>query len=147
MRGAEETTEWHHPIEIVEPLQEASRRIPSLLEQGKHQEWKEDGSLLPTLLGDDPIAIITSLETALASGAEPAELSRRVAYAAALRLARFATSNEVTDWLSCQHTMNHANAVHEAVRRSAAPEVVLAIFQAAIAVYNILLNLVSNITN
>ena len=135
MRGAEETTEWHHPIEIVEPLQEASRRIPSLLEQGKHQEWKEDESLLPTLLGDDPIAIITSLETALASGAEPAELSRRVAYAAALRLARFATSNEVTDWLSCQHTMNHANAVHEAVRRSAAPEVVRAIFQAAIAVY------------
>ncbi len=135
LRGAEETTEWHHPIEIVEPLQEASRRIPSLLEQGKHQEWKEDESLLSTLLGDDPIAIITSLETALASGAEPAELSRRVAYTAALRLARFATSNEVTDWLSCQHTMNHANAVHEAVRRSATPEVVRAIFQAAIAVY------------
>ena len=52
-----------------------------------------------------------------------------------MRLARFATSNEVTDWLTCQHTFNHANAVHCAVRRNPTPDVVRAIFQAAIAVY------------
>ena len=134
-RGAEESTEWHHPIEIVEPLRDAFAGIPELLERGREQEWKDDPPLVDVLLGDDPIAIIDALSNALAAGAAPAELSRRVAYAAALRLARFATSNEVTDWQSCQHTMNHANAAHQAIRRSPTADVVRAVFQAAIAVY------------
>jgi hypothetical protein len=134
-RGAEETTEWHHPIEIVEPLRAAFEALPGLLERGRDQEWKDGEALVDTLLGDDPLAIIEALEGALAGGAAPHDLSRRVAYTAALRLARFATSNEVTDWLSCQHTMNHANAVHQAVLRSPTPDVVRAVFQAAIAVY------------
>lgn len=134
-RGEEESTEWHHPIEIVEPLRQIERELPALLERGRGQTWKEDPGLVPVLLGDDPLAILDALTTALASGAPPAELSQRVAYGAALRLARFATSNEVTDWQTCQHTFNHANAVDCAVRRSASPGVVRAVFQAAIAVY------------
>ncbi len=134
-RGAEETTEWHHPIEIVGPLRATFQALPDLIERGRDQEWKDGEALVDTLLGDDPIAIIEALKGALADGAAPHDLSRRVAYTAALRLARFATSNEVTDWLSCQHTMNYANAVHQAVRRSPTPDVVRAVFQAAIAVY------------
>ena len=134
-RGSEETTEWHHPIEIVEPLHSAFLALPELMERGRGREWKDGAALVDTLLGDDPIAIVEALKAALAEGAAPVELSVRVAYAAAMRLARFATSNEVTDWVSSQHTMNHANAVHRAVLRSPTPDVVRAVFQAAIAVY------------
>ncbi len=136
-RGEEESTDWHHPVEIVEPLRQTEQILPELMQSGFGKTWKGDPHLIDTLLGDDPLAIIGDLESALAAGAPPAALSQRVAYAAALRLARFATSNEVTDWLTCQHTFNHANAVHCAVRRNPTPDVVRAIFQAAITVYTV----------
>jgi len=58
-----------------------------------------------------------------------------VSYAAALCLARFATSNEVTDWFNPQHTYIHSNAAYQAVNRSPTPEVVRTVFQTAISVY------------
>jgi len=58
-----------------------------------------------------------------------------VAYCAALRMARFATSNEVTDWFNVQHTLNFTAAVHRAVERGPSPDVVRAVFHGAIAVY------------
>jgi hypothetical protein len=91
--------------------------------------------LLDVLLGDDPLAIIEALRDALAAGAAPDRLAARVAHCAALRMARFATSNEVTDWFNVQHTLNFTAAVHRAVERSPSPEVVRAVFQGAIAVY------------
>jgi len=137
VRGEEESTDWHHPIEIVEPLRAIEAELPELLSSGAGRTWQEDPALVDTLLADDPLAILTALKDALAAGAEPEALARRVAYAAALRLARFATSNEVTDWITAQHVMNFTNAVHQAVCRSRAPGVVRAIFQGAIAVYDV----------
>jgi len=131
-RGAEETTAWHHPVEIVEPLRAAAAGLPASIARNRGPA-RED--LLPILLGDDPLAIVAALAQDLASGAAPAELSARVALAAALRLARFATSNEVTDWFDPQHTLNFANAVDQAVRRSPTPDVVRGVFEAAISVY------------
>ncbi len=58
-----------------------------------------------------------------------------MAYAASLRLARFATVNEVGDWFNPQHTLIFANAVHQAVSRSPSPGVMRGIFHAALAVY------------
>ena len=135
-RGQEESTDWHHPVEIVEPLRETERSLAELMREGAGRTWTEPADLVATLLGDDPLAIIHALGEALRGGAAPEFLARRVAYAAALRLARFATSNEVTDWFNPQHTFIHANAVHQAIRRSPTPDVVRAILQAAIAVYN-----------
>jgi nitrite reductase/ring-hydroxylating ferredoxin subunit len=134
-RGEEEGTNWHHPIEIVEPMRELERALPELLARGADASWKEDAGLVATLLGEDPLAILGALAGALADGAPPLELARRVAYAAALRLARFATTNEVTDWFGPQHTFINANAAFRAVERSPTPAVVRAIFQAAISVW------------
>ena len=55
--------------------------------------------------------------------------------AAGLRLARFATSNEVSDWFNPQHTFIFCNAVQRALLRTTGPDVVRALYQAAIAVY------------
>ena len=137
VRGEEENTDWHHPIEIVEPIRALEAELPELLARGASETWKEDPALVDVLLGDDPLVILEALRQALIEGAAPPELAKRIAYAAALRLARFATSNEVTDWITAQHVMNFTNAVHQVVSRTRAPGVVRAIFPAAIAVYQV----------
>jgi nitrite reductase/ring-hydroxylating ferredoxin subunit len=133
-RGAEEDAHWHHPIELIEPLRAAERELQGM-------SFRTDGNFnapsepSTTLLEDDPLATIDSLMTALRNGTPPSELSKRVAFAAACRLARFAMTNEVPDWFNPRHTFIFANAVHQAVKRSATPGVVRGILHAAISVY------------
>ena len=135
-RGREESTDWHHPIEIVEPLRSLEQDLSETIEQGKTKQWAGDPDLLGVILGDDPLAIIRRLKESLGSGATPEILAQTVAYAAAMRLARVATSNEVTDWFNPQHTFIFTNGTYQAGRRSATADVVRAIFQGAIAIYN-----------
>ena len=133
----EEDTAWRHPIEIVEPLRALEAQLPKILAESRGLALDADDgrALSAQLLGDDPLAILQALEDVLSRGVAPDLVARQVAHAASLRLARFATSNEVTDWFNPQHTLNFANAVHRAVARSATPDTVRAILQAAIAVY------------
>ena len=134
-RGAEEDVHWHHPTEVIRPLREAEEQLPALLREGVGKTWEAGPGLTDVLLGDDPLAILAALTGALRAGAAPAELARRVAYAAALRLARFPMTNEVGDWFGPRHTFIFANAVHQAVKRCPAPGVVRGVFHAALAVY------------
>jgi hypothetical protein len=143
-RGEEESTDWRHPIEIVAPLRAIEARLGETLAKSRQRVGTahfDSEALYDVLRGDDPIAILSALEDALASGARPEALARHVARAASLRLARFATSNEVTDWFGPQHTLNFANAVHQLVGRAGGdagepgPDAVRSIFHAAIAVY------------
>jgi len=134
-RGREEDAGFHHPIELVKPLREAEGRLTATLEAGRGRAWTDYGTLGTALWGHDPLAAIAVLEGALAAGAAPAEVAKRVAYAAALRLARFAPTNEVGDWFNPQHTFIYANAVHQAVQRAPTPLVARGIFHAALAVY------------
>ena len=134
-RGAEENAHWHHPIELIEPLRKAEGRIPELLAEGAGKSWRANDGLLDILLGDDPLAILESLQEALRAGAGPSELSKRIAYAAALRLARFALTNELADWFNPRHTFIFANAVDQALKRSPTPGVIRSLFHAALSVY------------
>lgn len=134
-RGAEEASHWHHPVDIITPLREMERSLPELLKHERVEAWNGHEELIPILLGEDPLAIIESLGKALSKGAPVHELAKCVAYAAAMRLARFAISNEVTDWFNPQHTFIFANAVYQAVLRSPTPDVARAVFHAAISVY------------
>ena len=83
-----------------------------------------------------------TLLAALRSGASEVELASAVAYAAALRIARFHTSNEFGDWDTALHTFTFANAVDQGLRRLAgyaAPDGYLlllrGVFDAAMSVY------------
>ena len=135
VRGEEENTPWHHPIELVDPLRSLEHELPELLAGDRNASWSGDLELVDVLLGDDPMAMLGALRDALSAGAAPERLAARVAYCAALRMARFATSNEVTDWFNVQHTLNYTVAVHRAVQRCPSPDVVRAVFQGAMAVY------------
>ncbi len=50
-------------------------------------------------------------------GAAPTDLGRSLAYAAALRVARFGNANEHGDWETAHHVFSYANALHRMLER------------------------------
>jgi hypothetical protein len=132
----EESNSWRNPVDLVALAEEAFQRLPSVLEEATPAtRWRGRGELVQTALGDDPASIVDSLLGALAGGASPVEVASAVSFAAAMRIARFPTSNEFGDWDTALHTFTFANAVEQGLRRSPSPELVRGIFDAAISVY------------
>jgi hypothetical protein len=136
----EEANAWRHPVDLIEILDDAFAELAGALEAGSRAgAGGNDGELrarlAPVVLGDDPQATAQALLTALRAGADPAETAGAVAYAAALRIARFHTSNEFTDWDTALHTFTFANAVHQGLRRVRSAELVRGVFDAAMSVY------------
>ena len=124
----EETNAWRHPVDLVAILDDAFAKIPLALEQGQGRAWPIPTAwpdLLPTLLGDDPQAISDGLLHALAHGATGEALAQTVVYTAIRRVVQFHTSNEFGDWNTVHHTFTFANVVHQAMRRSPSPALLL----------------------
>jgi hypothetical protein len=71
----------------------------------------------------------------VAEGASSSGLASAVAHAAALRIARFHTSNEFSDWDTALHTLSFAHAVHKGLERAPSPELTRGVFDAAMSVY------------
>jgi hypothetical protein len=133
----EEDNAWRHPVDLIRILESAFEALPAVLEGGPKQRgrWPGRNALAPVLLGEDPQAIADALLEALRGGCPAAELAETVVYAAALRVARFHTSNEFGDWDTALHTFTFANAVRQGLRRAPSPELVRGIFDAAMSVY------------
>jgi hypothetical protein len=89
-RGAEESTEWRQPVDLVATCTNAEGELVDLLASaGSAQGWSDHAALAGELLGDDPSAIVAAIGEAVRAGAAPFDLARSLAYAAALRVARF----------------------------------------------------------
>jgi nitrite reductase/ring-hydroxylating ferredoxin subunit len=133
----EESNAWRHPVDLVAILDTAFAELPAVLEAGRtrRSSWQGREFLVPVLLADDPQAIADGLLTALRDGATEDALAATVAYAAALRIARFHTSNEFGDWDTVLHTFTFASAVHQAIRRAPSAELLRGVFDAAMSVY------------
>jgi len=141
----EESNAWRNPIDLIDILDRAFEELPAALEMGRNrretlrlrsgQAWAGRETLTPALLGEDAQAIVDALLAALRQGCTEEELAGAVAYAAALRIARFHTSNEFTDWDTALHTFTFANAIHQGLRRSPSPEALRGVFDAAMSVY------------
>jgi nitrite reductase/ring-hydroxylating ferredoxin subunit len=131
----EEANAWRSPIDLIKILETAFEKLPETLTAPVNGQWNERDQLIAVLLGEDPQAIADSLLAALRSGGRPGDLAETVAYAAALRLARFHTSNEFGDWDTALHTFTFANAVQQGLRRTPSPELVRGVFDAAMSVY------------
>jgi hypothetical protein len=113
----EESSAWRHPIDLIEILDQAFEALPEIFGTRQSGDWTGEESLVQVLLGDDPQAIVDGLLDALRAGADPVTVAGTVAYAAALRIARFHTSNEFGDWDTALHTFTFANAVQQGLRR------------------------------
>ena len=123
-RGAEERTAWRQPVDLIALCQRAGVELPHLFTASAQAGgWSDHVALSDRLLGDDPTEIIDAVTTAARDGASPVDLGRALAYAAALRAARFGTANEHSDWETAHHVFTYTNAVHQALKRigSAAP--------------------------
>jgi hypothetical protein len=136
----EESNSWRHPIDLIDILEKAFKKLPAVLENGRREQlkkkkWDQGNELLNVLLGDDPQLIINSLLEALGQGAKEEELAGIVAYTAALRIAQFHTRNEFSDWDTSLHTFTYANAVHQGLRRTATHELLRGMFDGAMRVY------------
>jgi nitrite reductase/ring-hydroxylating ferredoxin subunit len=132
----EEANAWRNPIDLVALLDEAFARIPAALSVGAHVDgWSGRDAVVESVLGEDPTASIEALLAALGDGASAVELASAVSSAAVLRIARFPTSNEFGDWDTALHTFTFANAVEQGLRRSASPELVRGVFDAAMSIH------------
>ncbi|WP_208648316.1 Rieske (2Fe-2S) protein [Paraburkholderia hospita] len=117
-RGAEESTAWRQPVDLVALCDESASEMGQLFADGRgSQSWSEHAALARELLGDDPAKIIDALKAAIRAGAAPADLGQSLAYGAALRVARFGNANEHADWETAHHVFTHANAVQQMLRR------------------------------
>ncbi len=138
----EESNAWRSPLDLIALLDEAFAALPAALDSGRDRQadWRGQRSsalerLTPVLLGEEPGATVANLLAVLREGCAPAEAAGAVAYAAALRIARFHTSNEFSDWDTALHTFTFANAVHQGLRRTPSAGLVRGVFDAAMSIY------------
>jgi hypothetical protein len=128
----EESNAWRHPVDVVAIVEDAFDRLPEAMDGRATIAWDPDWEVL---LGDDPQAIADRLLEAFRVGGTPEGVAGIVVRSAAIRIARFHTSNEFGDWDTALHTFTFANAVHQGLRRSPSRELVRGIFDAAMSVY------------
>ena len=82
------------------------------------------------------MAIMDGLKAAIRGGAAATDLGRSLAYAAALRLARFGSANEHADWETAHHVFTYANAVHQMLKQTeTASDAVRGVLHGAMALY------------
>ena len=117
-RGAEESTAWRQPIDLIALCHNAAEELLRLFAAGRNKAgWSDHAAAAENLLADDPAAIFDVLKDGARSGASPADLGKALAYAAALRVARFGTANEHSDWETAHHVFTYTNALHQALNR------------------------------
>jgi nitrite reductase/ring-hydroxylating ferredoxin subunit len=133
----EEANAWRNPVDLVALLQRAFEELPQALAEGAPRRGGWDGrpGLVETILDGEAPSLLAALVEALGEGASEVELASSVSLAAATRIARFPTSNEFGDWDTALHTFTFANAVEQGLRRSASPELLRGVLDAAVSVH------------
>jgi nitrite reductase/ring-hydroxylating ferredoxin subunit len=133
----EEANAWRNPVDLVELLERAFDALPRAVATGQNprSHWDGRSTLVETVLDGEAATILNALLEALRRGASEVELASAVVFAAAMRIARFPTSNEFGDWDTALHTFTFANAVEQGLRRSPSLELLRGVLDAAISVH------------
>ena len=136
-RRMEESNSWRNPVDLVEILEDAFEELPNALEEGRDRRgrWEGHEELAAVLLQEEPKDVAEALLEVLREGASEEQLAGAVSYAAALRIARFPTTNEFGDWDTALHTFTFSNAVHQGLWRTPSPELLRGAFDAAMSVH------------
>ena len=111
-RGAEESTAWRQPVDLVALCEDSTSELAGLFAPGRGSgKWSGHAALAQELLGEDPDRIVAAFKEAIRAGAAPADLGQALAYAA------FGNANEHADWETAHHVFTYANAVHQMLTR------------------------------
>ncbi|MEO1060774.1 MAG: Rieske 2Fe-2S domain-containing protein [Actinomycetota bacterium] len=132
---AEETASWRHPVDLAAMSRETEAAIVAALASPRSEGAVDVTALAWGLLDDDPERAMAALLDGARSGATAEELARAVAYAAALRIARFHTRNDHGDWDTVHHAFTTANACHRLIERYPSEEAVRGIVHGALRVH------------
>ena len=127
----EESNAWRHPVDLVALLEDAFERLS---EPGAGL-WEARAELVETTLEAEPADVLEALLAALRDGASAVDVASAVAFAAAMRIARFPTTNEFGDWDTALHTFTFANAVEQGLRRAPSRELLRGVLDAAMSVH------------
>ncbi|MDA8062616.1 MAG: Rieske 2Fe-2S domain-containing protein [Actinomycetota bacterium] len=144
----EEEGPWRHPRDLAAICAATEERLPGLLEGAGWSGGEAPaaaaaafelaggpGKLASEIGGDDPEAIAAAIEAAICEGASLEQLSRSVALASALRVARFHTQGDHADWDVVHHGFTTSNALHQLAARSPSPLLVRGVLHSAMKVY------------
>jgi nitrite reductase/ring-hydroxylating ferredoxin subunit len=136
-RRSEELHSWQSPVNLVEPLHEAFKKLSDLPKTRSQMDGPavDEETILNQILSDRPIETIEYVTKLLKQGYSPIRLARIIALAAAERIARFHTQNEFGDWITVLHTFTHAHAVHESLLRSEHPLILRAMYYSIVSIY------------
>jgi hypothetical protein len=120
-------------------IDETVARLPDAHARGARAEGGFDDAAVVGLgwafLEDDPFSVVDALVDAIGAGASAEQLGRGLAYAAALRIARFHVQNDFGDWDTVHHAFTAANALHHALVRTPSPELYRGVVHGALRVY------------
>jgi nitrite reductase/ring-hydroxylating ferredoxin subunit len=117
-RGAEESTEWRQPADLIALCNQAASELSDQVGLGGARgPWSQHAELAEALLADDAQGVVAAVISAARDGASGDDLGRSLSYAAALRVARFGGANEHGDWESAHHVFTFCNAVHQGLKR------------------------------
>lgn len=133
-RGEEESSAWRNPIDLVQLIRDAEAALPQAFAEanGGEPDFAEWTALL---WESPPDAIFEAMIAALEDGMAPWRMGQAIAGAAAMRLARFAPTNDLADWFGPVHAFLFANAICCILKRRTSEGAVKQLFHAAGAVY------------
>ncbi|TAK23436.1 MAG: Rieske (2Fe-2S) protein [Chloroflexota bacterium] len=132
---SEEQSAWRSPIDLVALAAPSLDRLPEAVRLDSGSDWLGFETFTQAALSDDPAAIVAAIDQAWDDGAAPAAVTLALAYAAALRVARFPISNEFGDWIAVLHTLTYCNALHQSMKRAPSIELCRGIYHGALKVY------------
>ncbi|MDE2993783.1 MAG: Rieske (2Fe-2S) protein [Chloroflexota bacterium] len=131
----EERNSWQHPVNLPAIVEPATAQLPAVLDLDATPTGQWETALVDTLLEDDPAASIDALMAAFRDGMALADAAQAVAYASALRLTRFPTSNEFGDWDTVLHHFTYCQSVAQMAKRAPSPELARGVLHGAMVVY------------
>ncbi|MAG37029.1 MAG: hypothetical protein CL878_12405 [Dehalococcoidia bacterium] len=131
----EESNSWQHPVNLIDIVEPASVQLPEVLDLDATPSGQWDIALVDALLEDDPAAAIDALMAAFRGGMALADAAQAVAYASALRLTRFPTSNEFGDWDTVLHHFTYCQSVAQMAKRVPSLELARGVLHGAMVVY------------
>jgi hypothetical protein len=125
----EETSRWADSVPVLEDV---FTRLDSIWGDNQmHQASLDISAFAQLMLGDEFPPIVAEVEKRLRAGVKPADLCRAMAYAGAVRTARFHLKNE-GDWHDVANIYSYAHALYRAFELAPSKELLRGIFHGVV---------------
>ena len=131
----EERNAWLRPENLVALVEAAVSELDTAVDLTASPTGGWDDDLVDALLGEKPGRSIDALMAAFRAGLALADAAQALAYASALRLARFPTSNEFGDWDTALHHFTYCASLAQVAKRAPSVDLARGVLHGAMVVY------------